>query len=83
MQNVFMQDTYKPVQYQITPAAQSEINRAGVETESLKDILNQKFQSAAKFKKALSQHIKLTPKKLNIILSSSILEEANSPPEKQ
>ncbi len=83
MQNVFMQETYKPVQYQITPAAQIVINGAGVEIDSLKYIVGKKYQSAAQMKKALSQHIELTPQKLNIILNSSVLKQADIPPEKK
>ncbi len=71
MQNVFMQETFKPVQYQITKEAALRIKEAGVSTSDLETLVDKKFQSAVKMKKALSNQVFLTPKILEIVLSSS------------
>ncbi len=71
MQNVFMQKTFKPVPYQITEQAAHKIDKAGFSSNELKTLMGKKFESAVKMKKALSAHISLTPKILNIVLSAS------------
>ncbi|MBT3175760.1 MAG: inorganic phosphate transporter [Desulfobacula sp.] len=71
MQNVFMQKTFKPVPYQITEQAAYKIDNAGFSSNELKTLMGKKFESAVKMKKALSAHISLTPKILNIVLSAS------------
>lgn len=71
MQNVFMQETFKPVQYQITKEAALRIKKAGVSTSDFETLIDKKFQSAVKMKEALSNQVSLTPKILEIVLSSS------------
>ncbi|WP_457551544.1 inorganic phosphate transporter [Desulfobacula sp.] len=71
MQNVFMQETFKPVPYQITQAASLRIEKAGVSRKDLESLIDKNFQSAVKMKKALPARIPLSPKILNIILSAS------------
>ncbi|MBT7631979.1 MAG: inorganic phosphate transporter [Desulfobacula sp.] len=75
MQNVFMQKTFKPVPYQITEQAAYKIDKAGFSSNELKTLMGKKFESAVKMKKALSAHISLTPKILNIVLSASKINE--------
>ena len=75
MQNVFMQKTFKPVPYQITEQAAYKIDNAGFSSNELKTLMGKKFESAVKMKKALSAHISLTPKILNIVLSASKINE--------
>jgi len=75
MQNVFMQKTFKPVPYQITEQAAHKIDKAGFSSNELKTLMGKKFESAVKMKKALSAHISLTPKILNIVLSASKINE--------
>ncbi len=77
MQNVFMQETYKPVQYQITPEAELRIENNDVEIKSLTPLLEKKYSSAVKIKKALSQTIELTPDSLELVLDSSEIKEIN------
>lgn len=77
MQNVFMQETYMPVQYQITPEAELRIKNSGVEIKSLTPLLGEKYSSAVKIKKALSQNIELTPDILELVLDSSEIKEIN------
>ncbi len=71
MQNVFLQETFKPIPYQITEEAALRINKAGVPGSELESLMGKKFQSAVKMKKALSTQISLTPEILEIVLSSS------------
>jgi len=75
MQNVFQQETYKPVQYQITPQAEVRIGNKGVETSKLSSLLGEKFVSAVKMRKALSKNIELTPDILKLVLESSEIDE--------
>jgi PiT family inorganic phosphate transporter len=71
MQNVFMKETFKPAQYLITKEANMKIEKAGVSGSGLESFIGEKFQSAAKMKKALSSRIPLTSPQLAIVLSSS------------
>ena len=71
MQNVFMQETFKPVEYQITKEAALRIGKVGVSTSDFGTLIDKKFQSAVKMKEALSNQVSLTPKILEIVLSSS------------
>ena len=75
MQNVFMQETYRPVPYQITEQAALRIDKAGVSSSELENLMGRKFQSAVRMKKALSTQISLTPKILDIVLSASRINE--------
>ncbi len=75
MQNVFMQETFKPVQYQITQEAALRIEKAGVSTRAFESIIETKFESALKIKKALYARISLTPEILETILSASRLHQ--------
>jgi len=82
MQNVFLQETYRPVQYKITPEAELRIKNTGIQTNSLKSLLGKKYSSAVKIKKALSQNIELTSDILNLVLDSSEMKEIKILPEK-
>jgi PiT family inorganic phosphate transporter len=73
----FMQETYRPVQYQITPEAELRIKNSGVEIKSLAPLLGEKYSSAVKIKMALSQTIELTPDILELVLDSSEIKEIN------
>ena len=72
-----MQETYRSVQYQITPEAELRIKNSGVEIKSLAPLLGEKYSSAVKIKKALSQTIELTPDILELVLDSSEIKEIN------
>ncbi len=75
MQNVFMQETYRPVSYQMTKEVALRIDKTGFSSKSLETIMDKKFESAMKMKKALSGQIPLTPKILDIVLSASRINE--------
>ncbi len=82
MQNVFLQETYRPVQYQITPEAAVRITQAGVETNSLNNLLGNTYHSALKMKKVLSLNVELTPEILTLVLGSSKISEIEVSPGK-
>ena len=75
MQNVFMQETFKPVPYQITREAAIRIETAGVANKDFKTLMGKNFPSAMRLKKALSTRISVTPKDLDIILSAAGFNE--------
>jgi len=75
MQNVFMQETFRPVSYQITKEAALRIDKTGVSSNELETLIGRKFESAVRMKKALSTQISLTPKNLDIVLSASKINE--------
>ncbi|RLB93854.1 MAG: inorganic phosphate transporter [Deltaproteobacteria bacterium] len=75
MQNVFMQETFRPVAYQITRESALRIDKTGFSSNKLETLMGKKFESAIKMKKALSARISLTPKILNIVLSASKINE--------
>jgi PiT family inorganic phosphate transporter len=82
MQNVFLQETYRPVQYKITPEAELRIENKGIQINSLTSLLGKKYSSAVKIKKALSQNNELTSKILKLVLDSSEIKEIKILPEK-
>jgi len=75
MQNVFMQETFRPVTYQITKEAALKIEEAGISGNALENLMGIKFESAVKMKKALSSKISLTPEFLDIVLSASRINQ--------
>jgi inorganic phosphate transporter, PiT family len=75
MQNVFMQETFRPVSYQITKEAALRIDKTGFSSIELETLKGKKFKSALKIKKALSGQVSLTPKILDIVLSASKINE--------
>ncbi len=75
MQNVFMQETYRPIPYKITKEAALRIDRAGFLNSEVETLIDKEFESAVALKKALSGCISLTPKILESVLSASRINE--------
>jgi len=75
MQNVFMQETYKPVPYLITKEVMDRVEKVGIPSSELKDFTGKKFQSAAEMKKSLSSQTPLTPTQIAEVLSSSKINQ--------
>ncbi|MCD6165788.1 inorganic phosphate transporter [bacterium] len=71
MQNVFQQQTYRPVKYMLTPAAIEHIREAGESTKAIEELKGKMFPNAISFKKALSKRIKLPHKTLELIVTSA------------
>ena len=82
MQNVFLQETYRPVQYKIISEAELRMKNKGIQINSLKPLLGKKYSLAVKIKIALSQNIELTPDILKLVLDSSEIKEIKILPEK-
>ncbi len=55
LQNVFEQKTYRPVSYQLTPAALTRIEQAGISKEKLAALVGKKFANAVVFDHALEK----------------------------
>jgi len=75
LQNVFQQQTYRPVRYILTSEAADHIREAGVPMDGLDDLLAENFPTAVKFKKALSHRMTLTPKVQDIIMSATEIDQ--------
>jgi len=75
LQNVFQQETYRPVQYTLTINAMDRLQSAGVAAEKLESLVGKNFPAAAKFKKALSKRTTLTPEQLTIVLTFAEIDE--------
>lgn len=75
LQNVFQQKTYRPVSYIITIEAMERIQSTGISTDKLKDLFGEDFSTAAEFKKALSEHVTLTPDEQDVIMTSAEMDE--------
>jgi PiT family inorganic phosphate transporter len=70
-QNVFNQQTYRPVTYQLTQAAFDRIRAARLPADPLLDMAGPTYANAARFDAALQAHIRLTPGQRDFILESA------------
>ena len=75
LQNVFQQKTYRPVSYVLTIEAMERIRSTGISTDKLNDLFGKDFSTAAGFKKALSEHVTLTPDEQDVIMTSAEMDE--------
>ena len=75
LQNVFQQKTYRPVSYILTIEAMERIRSTGISTDKLNDLFGKDFSTAAGFKKALSEHVTLTPDEQDVIMTSAEIDE--------
>ena len=71
LQNVFEQETYRPVKYLLTPEAIERIQNAGVSLNSLESMVGKPYRNAASFNKALSMTTAFTPTNKKFILQSA------------
>jgi PiT family inorganic phosphate transporter len=71
LQNVFQQETFRPVTYTFTTDALNRIRMAGVSTKKIEDLLGKEFSTAVRFKKVINSRISLTDRELNVIITSS------------
>ncbi|MBU2055563.1 MAG: inorganic phosphate transporter family protein [Proteobacteria bacterium] len=74
LQNVFQQKTYIPVKYQVTEEAEQRVRAAGIRTTPLGDMIEQTYLSAAEFRKALSQRLKLDSKDMSLVMSAAKID---------
>jgi PiT family inorganic phosphate transporter len=75
LQNVFQQETFRPVPYLITQAAAERIVKGGVSLEELKDLRLKEFPTAVKINKALSENSELSREDRNLIMTSAEIDE--------
>jgi PiT family inorganic phosphate transporter len=75
LQNVFQQETFRPVAYLITSDVAERIQDKGVSTEGLENVQLKEFATAVKFNKALSEHMELTRQERDLIMTSAELDE--------
>ncbi len=59
LQNVFQQQTFKPVEYSITKAAMEKIIETGIPREGLEEILWETYPNSREFAKAVSARVNL------------------------
>ncbi len=70
-QNVFNQETYRPVTYHLTPAASDRIRDANMASVPLADMAGKVYPNARSFNQALRVLTGLTPVQRNFIIESA------------
>jgi PiT family inorganic phosphate transporter len=73
-ENVFKQQTYRPVTYQLTQAAFDRIRAAQLPWETLQDMAGQTYANAARFNAALKARVHLAPAQHNFVLESAKMD---------
>ena len=71
LQNVFEQNAYQPIRYQITDEAFERIRDAGIATDKLIELLHQQYPNAARFNDELTKIKKLNRENRNYVFSSA------------
>jgi PiT family inorganic phosphate transporter len=75
LQNVFQQETFRPVAYLITMDVAERIQDKGVSIDGLENVQLKEFETAVQFNKALSEHMDLSRDERDIIMASAELDE--------
>jgi PiT family inorganic phosphate transporter len=75
LQNVFQQETFRPVPYQITQAAAERILENEVSPRPVEELRLKEFPTAVKFNSALSRYEFLTRQERDIIMDSAAIDE--------
>ncbi len=70
-QNVFQQQTYKPVEYRVSTEAIERIENKGIPANELKRMLGNKFSSAVQFDNALKECSSLRHDDIDFIMEST------------
>ncbi len=73
LQNVFEQKTFRPVAYQLTPAALARIEQAGINKEKLAPVAGKKFANAVMFNHVLKK-TGLGPEQRAFVLKSAEID---------
>ncbi|UCD81084.1 MAG: inorganic phosphate transporter [Desulfobacterales bacterium] len=74
LQNVFEQEVYRPVRYELTPQAVERIQKSGISLNGLESLFGREFANAARFRKVLAKQGKLTDKDYNFIIASAQID---------
>ena len=80
LQNVFQQETYKPVEYSITKGAMEKIAEEQIGHEGLEDILWETYPNSRAFSRAVSDHSDLKREDINSLLQITELFEVEMSP---
>lgn len=68
MQNVFDQNVYKPITYQISPTAINKLDEEGIDTNTLTPIKGLKYYSAYELSDALDELASISPETQDLVL---------------
>ncbi|RTZ96363.1 MAG: inorganic phosphate transporter [Deltaproteobacteria bacterium] len=71
LQNVFEQDTYRPVSYLVSPKVIERVAQAGIATDRLRALEDKQFPNAVTFKKALSKFSPIPSKDLALMMNTA------------
>ncbi|HOO90580.1 MAG TPA: inorganic phosphate transporter [Syntrophales bacterium] len=70
-QNVFQQQTYKPVEYVVSAQALERIEHQGIPVNELRSMVGKKFPTALKFNKVLKKYSFLRQDNISFIMESA------------
>ena len=71
LQNVFQQDAYRQIQYNLDDATMEYLNETGFDTAPLHNLMCKKFDNAVAFQKALEATVKLDKKAMEQLLNAA------------
>jgi PiT family inorganic phosphate transporter len=74
LQNVFEQEVYRSVTYELTPQAAARIKKAGIPINELKSMYGKEFPNAGRFRKALGRQKILKAEDYNFIMESAEID---------
>jgi len=74
LQNVFEQEVYRSVKYELTPQAVERIQMAGISLNGLESVFGKEFANASQFRKAFTKQKMLTDKDYNFIMASAEID---------
>jgi PiT family inorganic phosphate transporter len=75
LQNVFQQQTYRPMTYILSSEAIERVRQAGIPSKNIEELVGREFTSAAKFDRALSNQFSMTRKERDYIIESAEVDE--------
>jgi len=75
LQNVFQQQTYRPLTYTILPDAIARIESAGIPTLEMQELIGKEFSSAVKLSNVLSKKLSLTRDERKFIIEAAEVDE--------
>jgi len=75
LQNVFQQDTYRPLEFSLDNDSMLLIEQAGIPIENLKPLMWQEFPNAVAFKKQVEKTISLDKKFLQLVMDAAEVDE--------
>ena len=69
LQNVFQQDAYRQIQYNLDDATMEYLNETGFDTAPLQSLMCKKFDNAVAFQKAVEATVKLDKNAMELVLN--------------